>query len=1675
MPVRWTETQDLLLSDFQTRKTVEIGPAETLTNMMKRTRELVYKPYDTANSISRDFLSLKKNKDDIYFMGEQKTARNAPRRKETPSALSNASLAPPTNGTSLNIIPPTPTVASHSASPAPAPIAAGPVEDAPVSAGEIIKTIVSITLKKPAKDVAFDQSVKALSGGRSTLQNEITGDLDAEFGGAPDGAEELPLSDLASIVQKNFSGSLGKRTKSLVDKLFTSKMPGGFSPAKAREMLESDYGFASGRQDSVLLMALQSPPAARLGSDAEARAFWSSTVNAYIAVAGIQINKAAAGQPGAAAVAVSVDPKALDALNKRSNDFNREVYDAYSRHLGEDNHAMVEEVAQLKSDMQSLQNELDLWNLEHGNEYANGIKPYFDKRKARVYDSFWNWALQDLFKIYHGVRQGYLRLESEEVARRRQALLNRSSKRLINVLAHMIGDMRKQQTRSIASEIWFEDLLEDCSAAIRQAPLYLASSTVTAPRTTIDATGAVKFIEQPVARGRSRSRSRSRSRANSAGPVSEQSVESREFEAAIAAKNARGFAPQFNMHAGLMPPTPSMTPTLTPSITPSNASDAGSDLVSLPDNPSVRDEYYPIIQQKTDGVWKECEELSNQYGDILDRAVDSGLAFQGKNILVTGAGKGSIGAKIVQGLLSGGAKVIVTTSSYAKSTKFYQQMFTKFGAKGSSLMVVPYNAGSNQDTEGLIDYIYSFPEAERDLDHIIPFAAISETANGIELGPKSELAHRMMLTNTLRLLGAVKKAKEARRITTRPAQVILPLSPNHGVFGGDGLYSESKLGLEGLLNKWHTEDWSEYLSVCGAIIGWTRGTGLMNDNDMVAEGVESLGVKTFSQDEMAVNIMGLMASPLLEIIQSEPLLADLSGGMSTFPNLKEEVAIIRKEISEISSSRRALVKEQKAEFDTPLVAAAPNTLAPFKKRANIKFNFPKLPDFTSEIEQLSALEGMVDLEKVVVVVGFGEVGPHGSSRTRWQMESQGQFTLEGYIEMAWMMGLIEYQSGDNVPYSGWIEKDTKKSINDAEIKQKYEEHILKHSGIRILDARTLDGPDPASRQVLHEIDLQHDFAPFEVSKETAADLLRENGSKVTIKPIAEGDTCIVTLHKGARLMVPKSLAFDRTVGGQVPTGWCAKTYGISDDIINQVDPATLYALVCTAEALLSAGVTDPYEFYKYIHVSQLGVCVGSGFGGAASLQGIYKERYTDKTVQNDVLAESFINTGSAWINMLLLSSCGPNITPVGACATALESLDVGFEVISSGKAKAVLVGGYDYLAKDVAYEFANMKATVNTDEDFARGRTPAEMSRPATTTRSGFVESEGCGIQLLTTAALALEMGLPIHGVIAMTRTASDKAGRSLPAPGRGIINAAGSSKSTFDSPLLNMSYRKRQIDMRMAQIKENETSELDYLNQELESYKAGAVDFDIEEYRQHRLASIRTDTTAQRSEVLNSYGNEFWKRDTKISPMRGALATWGLTADDIQVASFHGTSTVKNELNECGVIQEQMTQLGRAKGNPVLAVFQKHLTGHPKGAAAAWMLNGALQIMDSGLIPGNKNADNIDDALEKFDHIAFPSETIHTSEDVKAFIVSSFGFGQKGAQAIGVHPKFLFAAAGREKYAEYLGRVKGRQNKAYHHFHKSMMTNTMFRAKDDPPYTKENETEFLTNHDSRLPMDMVL
>lgn len=221
--------------------------------------------------------------------------------------------------------------------------------------------------------------------------------------------------------------------------------------------------------------------------------------------------------------------------------------------------------------------------------------------------------------------------------------------------------------------------------------------------------------------------------------------------------------------------------------------------------------------------WVLDKQLTGLYAENMTRVAKEGQNFDDYYVLITGAGRGSIGSEMLKGLLEGGAHVVCTTSSYNKQTMdSFRHLYERHGSKGSRLVVVPFNQASMQDVNALVRFIYD--ELNWELDAIVPFAAIPENGrsllDGLEDG-RSELAHRLMLTNVLRLLGAVAKTKETRQVHTRPAQVLLPLSPNHGAFGYDGFYGESKAALETLLNRWHSESWQDYLSIVGAVIGYS--------------------------------------------------------------------------------------------------------------------------------------------------------------------------------------------------------------------------------------------------------------------------------------------------------------------------------------------------------------------------------------------------------------------------------------------------------------------------------------------------------------------------------------------------------------------------------------------------------------------------------------------------------------------------------------------------------------------------------------------------------------------------------------------------------------------------------------------------------------------------------------
>ncbi|TGJ87329.1 hypothetical protein E0Z10_g1466 [Xylaria hypoxylon] len=1524
--------------------------------MAKKSAKILVGAKDVAQSIEREFLSIT-NLDDarkIYYDYEE--------NESSSPAKSGPPIPTPSQTTpAVAVVAPVqvlaaPPVAVAVAVASPPPTAASTVDTA-LTSTDVVLALVAQKMRRAFDEVPLGETIQSLSAGKSTLQNELLGDLGAEFGDMPDGSEGTSLDSLGEKLASGFSGKLGKSSKRLVERLLSSKMPGGFGQKEMATYLETRWGLGPNSQTTVQCFCVTIEPSSRLSDATQVHEFLDLAVTRYAKHSGISLPtpSSSQGSQGSQGTAVMVDDASLQKLKNEQDSVLRKQLQVLAQHLGVD---LTPNAATEIQNSDELQQHLDKVYAELGEEFYLGMEGIFDPLKERRYSSWWNWAREDVARL---LQQDNTSVTTERL----QALTNRWTSELEMMLRHRskTGPARKMA----------EDLLKSkpsTQGAI--SPVFRFSEPAMAPHTSVDEEGQINYSEKP----------RSTNSNLTPGPATYYDV--------VSSTRRKGPCSSF-VHC----------------------------------------------LRKSSGAWQYDRQLTNTYLDAIFVGNTSGISYAGKTALVTGAGAGSIGMEVVRGLLAGGARVIVTTSrTPASSGPAMAQAYKEVGARGSELILLPFNAASKKDVEDLVAHIYDNGKGlGLDLDFVIPFAAIPEPGREIDdIDARSELAHRAMLTNVLRLFGCIKRQKEKRNFTGRPTTVLLPLSPNHGDFGGDGLYSESKIGLETLFNRYHSERWSSYLSIIGAVIGWTRGTGLMNANNIVAEGIEKLGVMTFTAGEMAFNLLALLCPSIITESDLEPVYAELSGGLMGFQNLKEEVTAIRKGITDKRRERQAITAERK-KHDEVLQGSKPTTttdtaqLVAQKKRSNIRQGFPKLSSHEDMTAGLQSLAGMVDLSRTPVIVGFSELGPLGSSRTRWQKESLGKLDQNGLTEMAWMMGLIKHQDGpvNGEPYAGWLDVESGKPVQEDEFEGRYGEYVLNHSGIRLVEPEGFDEYDPAKKELLEEVVLDEDLPAFSTSESLARSFELRHGDKVSIFPEGSGsENWTVIVKRGATFLVPRSTSGHQSVAGQVPKGWNAATYGIPEDIIAQVDPVTLYVLCCVCEAMFSAGVEDPFEFYKYIHVSELGIYIGSGAGSLKSTRDMYRRRYRDNPVKGDILQETFLNSMAAWTNMLLF--------------------DIACDSIRSRGVKIALVGGTDDLQEELSTEFSNMKATMVAQQEIAKGFLPSQMSRPTASSRAGFVESAGCGVQIVMSAELALEMGLPIYGVVAYTQLAGDGVGRSVPAPGKGVLTAAREAHGASQSPLLDFHYRRSKLEQEFARIEEWRLSQC-----------AGGQDASHSEI-------IESEVACRKSNAQWLWNGDLRQLNPSISPMRAALAVWGLTIDDIGVASFHGTSTKANDKNESSVINEQMAHLGRTEGNPLLVVCQKYLTGHPKGAAGAWMLNGCLQILEHGLVPGNRNADDVDGALQAFPHLLYPSEPIPVP-GIKAFMLTSFGFGQKGAIMIGTAPRVLFAALTSPAFETYRRRVEERGRLADRAYQRAMLSNSVFKAKDQSAWKadgKEAEPFFL-------------
>lgn len=114
-------------------------------------------------------------------------------------------------------------------------------------------------------------------------------------------------------------------------------------------------------------------------------------------------------------------------------------------------------------------------------------------------------------------------------------------------------------------------------------------------------------------------------------------------------------------------------------------------------------------------------------------------------------------------------------------------------------------------------------------------------------------------------------------------------------------------------------------------------------------------------------------------------------------------------------------------------------------------------------------------------------------------------------------------------------------------------------------------------------------------------------------------------------------------------------------------------------------------------------------------------------------------------------------------------------------------------------------------------------------------------------------------------------------------MGAAREVSSKYPSQILDISYRKRQIEFRRSQISQWLQNEVELLKMEVANRSKNAEL--PSDYLADRLAAIESEAKRQESEALGTFGM-LNGADPSIAPLRRALAVWGLTVDDIGVAS---------------------------------------------------------------------------------------------------------------------------------------------------------------------------------------------
>jgi 3-oxoacyl-[acyl-carrier-protein] synthase II len=162
--------------------------------------------------------------------------------------------------------------------------------------------------------------------------------------------------------------------------------------------------------------------------------------------------------------------------------------------------------------------------------------------------------------------------------------------------------------------------------------------------------------------------------------------------------------------------------------------------------------------------------------------------------------------------------------------------------------------------------------------------------------------------------------------------------------------------------------------------------------------------------------------------------------------------------------------------------------------------------------------------------------------------------------------------------------------------------------------------------------------------------------------------------------------------------------------------------------------------------------VGTGIGGAITLLDSWdtlREKGA-RRVSPHTIPMLMPNGAAAWVGIELGAKAGVHTT-VSACASGAEAVAYGAQMIRTGRADVVVVGGTEACLHPLPLAaFASMMALSKRNDE------PTRASRPYDKGRDGFVFGEGAGILVLERADFAAARGARVYATVAGVGITSD-------------------------------------------------------------------------------------------------------------------------------------------------------------------------------------------------------------------------------------------------------------------------------------------------------------------------------